>query len=381
MYYLLLILKTHFIDWRYFAKNELLETRFLFDDQQHHVPNQFSGKVAWQSPSNIALVKYWGKHGNQLPSNPSISFTLDACNTQTEIRFKKSDQFGFKFFFEGNENPKFGTKALNFLENNKAYFPFINQLELEIDTKNTFPHSSGIASSASGMSALALGLMSIEKQLNPFIEKDYFLQKASFLARLGSGSASRSVYGGLVNWGMHKDIENSSDLFAVAYQNNVHEVYSTFKDAVLLVDEGQKKVSSTVGHGLLKNHPFAQTRFDLAHTHLSQLLGALKTGDLKVFGDIVEREALMLHALMMTSDPYFILMKPNTLAIIEAIWEARQGGMDVWFTLDAGANVHLLYPAHEEHKVSIFVKETLAEYCAERKFIFDAVGLGPTQLY
>lgn len=340
------------------------------------------GKATWKSPSNIALVKYWGKHGIQLPNNPSVSFTLSNCNTQTSLQWspKTGAEVKRTFLFEGKENPEFGQKSFSFIEKIADYAPWLKELDFTIDTKNTFPHSSGIASSASGMSALALGLMSIEESLNAKLTQEEFLQKASFLARIGSGSASRSVYGGLVQWGAHANT-GGSDLFGTPYEYPVHEVFKTYKDTVLLVDRGQKQVSSTVGHGLLKNHPFADTRYQLAGKNLSALEPIFKSGDVEGFVAVIEREALMLHALMMTSNPYFILMKPNTLAIIEQIWDYRnESNIPVSFTLDAGANVHLLFPAAFEQKVSEFVDSELVGYCQNKQYICDHVGNGSQSL-
>ncbi|MCB0444930.1 MAG: diphosphomevalonate decarboxylase, partial [Gelidibacter sp.] len=247
--------------------------------------------------------------------------------------------------------------------------------------KNTFPHSSGIASSASGMSALALCLMSIEKQLNPEISEDYFNQKASFLARLGSGSASRSIEGDLIVWGETKTIEGSSDLFGIKYPYKVHENFSQYQDTILLVDKGEKQVSSSVGHNLMFEHPFAAQRFQQAHNHFKVLKPILESGDLKAFIALVETEALTLHAMMMTSMPYFILMKPNTLEIINKIWHYRKTtGLHVGFTLDAGANVHVLYPKSEAKQILEFINNELVVYCQNGHYICDEIGFGANQL-
>ena len=131
-----------------------MEGIWLKEAFKDEVPNDFQGKVGWQSPSNIALVKYWGKRGKQLPQNPSISFTLSECRSETFVTFEKDEKFGFTFYFEGQENPAFGAKIEKFLLDNQAFSPFINQLQLKVESHNTFPHSSGIASSASSMSAL-----------------------------------------------------------------------------------------------------------------------------------------------------------------------------------------------------------------------------------
>ena len=126
------------------------------------------GNVRWQSPSNIAIVKYWGKHGKQLPRNPSISFTLQSAVTDTILRYQpkeKTKGIALRFTFEGSPRPAFSQKIEQFFEQNLWAFPFLEQLDIQIDSKNTFPHSAGIASSASSMSALALCLCSLEREL------------------------------------------------------------------------------------------------------------------------------------------------------------------------------------------------------------------------
>lgn len=344
-----------------------------------------SGSHTWSSPSNIALVKYWGKKDNQIPANPSISFTLNNCKTTTTLRYKRldnpSESFSIDVYFEGEKKEAFKPKIETFFERIYAYMPFLKDYHFIIETSNTFPHSSGIASSASGMSALALCLMSVEKDLNVDYADEYFYQKASFLARLGSGSACRSIEGDLIVWGTHKEIEGASDLFGVKYPYEVHENFKNYHDTILLVDKGEKQVSSTVGHGLMHNHPYAEQRFNQAHDNLSRLINVFKEGDLKAFIEIVESEALTLHAMMMTSLPYFILMKPNTLEIINKIWEFRkETGSNVCFTLDAGANVHVLYPESEADSVLEFINSQLVVYCQNGHYICDRIGFGAQKI-
>ena len=144
-----------------------------------------------------------------------------------------------------------------------------------------------------------------------------------------------------------------------------------------MVDKGEKQVSSTVGHNLMHNHPFAEQRFQQAHSNMDALILIFKSGDLDAFISIVEREALTLHSMMMSSDPYFILMKPNTLEIINKIWTFRaQTGLHVCFTLDAGANVHVLFPQSEAIEIQEFIKTELAVHCQNGHFIEDKLGLG-----
>ena len=344
--------------------------------------NFVGDKYSWSSPSNIALVKYWGKKEQQIPANPSISFTLDACKTTTTLTCSKKENntdFSFEVFLDGEKKDDFKPKIQTFFERIEIYVPFLRDYHFVIDTKNTFPHSSGIASSASGMSALALCLMSVEEDviLDGDYSDEYFYKKASFLARLGSGSACRSLEGDLIVWGKHKGIPNSSDLFGVKYPFEVHENFKNYHDTILLVDKGEKQVSSTVGHDLMHNHHFAERRFAQAHENLSKLVNIFKEGDLKSFIKIVESEALTLHGMMMTSMPYFILMKPNTLEIINKIWRFRQDtGLHICFTLDAGANVHILYPEKEAKEIYEFINNELVVYCQNGHYICDRIGFG-----
>jgi diphosphomevalonate decarboxylase len=342
-----------------------------------------SASFEWSAPSNIALVKYWGKRENQIPANPSISFTLNNCKTITKLEVvKKSENssFSFDLLFEGKPKEDFKPKIQKFFERVVEYCPFLKEYHFKIDTQNTFPHSSGIASSASGMAALAMNIMSLEKAINPTISDEYFYSKASFLARLGSGSACRSVKGEVVVWGNHAEINGSSDLFGVEF-SEINSNFKNYQDTILLVDKGEKQVSSTVGHDLMHQHPYAERRFAQAHENLSKIKTILSTGNIAEFIKIIESEALTLHAMMMTSMPYFILMKPNTLEIINKIWKFRnETQIPVCFTLDAGANVHVLYPENVSEKALQFIKDELVGYCQNGQYICDQIGNGANQL-
>jgi len=338
----------------------------------------------WQTPSNIALVKYWGKRNPQIPKNASISFTLNNCHTITTIDFvkqQKSDIANFDLFFEGKEKEEFKPKIAEFFNRIQAYCPYIFDYKMIINSENSFPHSSGIASSASGLSAISMCLMSLEQEMNPNLSSEFINKKASFLARLGSGSASRSIEGPLVVWGKHPDIEGSSDLFGVQFPNKVHPIFSDYQDVILLVDKGEKQVSSTIGHNLMHNHPYAENRFKQANENLGKMATILQNGDIESFINLVESEALTLHAMMLTSNPYFILMKPNTLEIINRIWEYRQEkNSNICFTLDAGANVHVLFPQKEKENILQFIENELSKFCQKKQYICDEAGFGGKQI-
>jgi diphosphomevalonate decarboxylase len=332
----------------------------------------------------LAIVKYWGKHGNQLPRNPSLSLTLSESYTETKIdyRSKKGKGIELNFTFEGNPNNAFEERIKTFLSSITSNFPFLNQLALTIESKNSFPHSSGIASSASSMSALALALCNIERELFGSLDNETaFLKKASYISRLGSGSASRSVYSDAAIWGQIKGIGGSSDLFAIPWSHNIHKDFKTYRDAILIVSPEKKKVSSTAGHQLMEGNIYAPARYEQANRRLLVLAKAMKDGDLGTFGKITEDEALTLHALMMCSDPSYMLIEPGSVGIMKAVREYReQTKLPVFFSLDAGPNIHLLYPETIEKKVETLIKEKLLQFCTEGRVIYDKVGPGPSKI-
>ncbi len=333
--------------------------------------------VGYEAPSNIALIKYWGKKENQIPLNSSLSFTLKNCVTRTKIsaipREKVNNDFSFRVIFEGKESSSFKSKIETFFSKISHHYHFLHQLNLKIETSNTFPHSAGIASSASSMAAIALCLCQMEKEIfGSLRDSEEFLNKASYLARLGSGSASRSIYGGLVSWG------SVSDLYATSHYD-INGVFETYKDAILIVDASQKEVSSTKGHSLMKDHVYRDQRLKNAKHRYSELLLAMAEQDIKKFGELVESEALELHALMMTSNPSYTLMRPNTLALIEKIkYFRKELKLPMYFTLDAGPNIHLLYPAAYQDKVTNLINSELKVYTSN--VIYDEVGKGPKEL-
>ena len=157
--------------------------------------------------------------------------------------------------------------------------------------------------------------------------------------------------------------------------------FEDFQDTILLVDENKKDVSSSAGHSLMDNHPFSVDRYMIANKNTSALKIILEKGDLFAFCELVEKEAMMLHSLMMTSSPSYVLMKPETLEIIDKIKSFRnRNKVPVCFTLDAGANVHVLYPEKDSKSVLDFINSKLSKYCFQGKFIKDHLGKGPEKI-
>ncbi len=345
-----------------------------------------SGTVCWESPANIALIKYWGKRREQIPINPSLSFVLRKSFVRITLQYAYDPYHRFSladFRLNGTPNQTFAERIEGYLRSLFPLLPFLKNTIIRIDSQSTFPHSAGIASSAAAFSALALCLKSIEKALTgEAVASADFIQNASLLARLGSGSACRSVYNGMVLWGQTKQIRASSDQHAVKLDDAfVKPVFTTLRDAILIVDDEKKAVSSSAGHALMEKHPFKKERINQAEVNLEKMLAALAEGNAGLFTEVVENEALSLHGLMMSSNPGFILIKPNTIKIIDKIRKFRQDtGINICFTLDAGPNIHLIYFEKDTDAVSEFISLALKSLCQDGRWIDDGMGAGPQQI-
>jgi len=339
--------------------------------------------ITYSCPSNIALVKYWGKKegGIQLPANASISWSLSDLRATTTIQVstKKETNPQLTFLLDGNPKPSFEPKINTFLKRIEHVLPFLGEVDLHISSQNNFPHGAGIASSAAGFGAMAMALVEAEGQLE--LGSDAFLQKASFCARLGSGSASRSVYGEPAIWGQTASYKGASDEYAVPFTADIHADLANWMDAVMIVDAGEKSVSSSEGHALLSEHAYALSRFEQAQKNLDELLLVLQSGQVERFIALVESEALQLHAMMISSIPYYMLMRPNTISIIQKIWQyRRETSLPICFTLDAGANVHVLYDARHQEDIQNFINTRLLSYCQNGLYLCSTTGGKPEKL-
>ncbi len=347
------------------------EKDFIPAEMPENLPAQWNDKVS--AYSNIAIIKYWGKKGMQIPMNASLSFWLPQSLTQTGVQIHLLDnptkEVYFEFKFEGKNNPAFNEKIAVFFKRIEKYAPYLKYYKWFFESTNNFPHSAGIASSASGFAALAKLLINFEKMIFPSTNDKFLTAKASFLARLGSGSASRSVVGRVAVWGKHPLIPYSNDFYAIDYPLEIHPEFNRMVDLILLLEKEKKAVSSSQGHRLIENHPFKIQRIDQAQEHLTELISALRSGDWELFGKITESEALSLHAMMMTSSPPYLLINPDTVKWIKIVQQVRkESKIPIFFTLDAGANIHVIYPLKQEKKLRTFIPE-LFELEAVRNLI------------
>ncbi|MEP6794280.1 MAG: diphosphomevalonate decarboxylase [Saprospiraceae bacterium] len=341
---------------------------------------------SWRSPSNIALIKYWGKHGVQLPNNSSLSFTLSACHTNMTMQVTPgSSKTHLTVLYDGNERPSFEPKIKSFFNRIAYQLPWLLQSSIVIDSVNTFPHGAGIASSASSMSSMALCLADIDDLINVRsggLKNAAWRNKVSELARLGSGSACRSVFPVAALWGEVPGFNGSSNSYATPWADHVSSIYHDYQDTILIVSHTEKSVSSTEGHELMSGHAYEQSRYAEARKNILILIESMKNeNSLDQFISVCESEALQLHALMMSGQNPFILIEPGTVSIIKEVWRfRRETGIPVCFTLDAGPNVHLLYPASYKESVVSWIKTNLVRYCADGLYIMDEVGSGPGKI-
>ena len=337
--------------------------------------------MGWQSPSNIALVKYWGKKNGQMPATPSLSMTLDRAFTQTRVDVKTDQPVKGLVSLNGEPDHPFLPKMKQFLQWMGSEIPLLNQLTLSCTTLNSFPHSTGIASSASGISAFTLCLLSVaDHVLHTEIPGEELIHMASYAARMGSGSACRSLYGGFTVWGEASSVPGSSDEFAIPVAGLVHPDMLLLKDAILVVSANPKSLPSTSGHRTMNGHPFFDGRIGQANQNLAEAMHALSDNDFELLSSIAEYEALTLHALIMSANPGTLLMKPATVEVIHRVSDARKSGLPLFFTLDAGANVHVMYPTAAAVSVEKYIADALQPLCEEGRVIFDGCGEGPVCL-
>lgn len=337
------------------------------------------GKISYSSPSNIAIIKYWGKEpGDQIPMNPSLSMTLDKCRsfTTVEYKVKKGQDFSVEVFFEGKRSMEIEAKLQRWFTKISYFFSWLNYTQLRIESHNNFPHSAGIASSASGMSTLAMCLSAIDGHVRDDSTKNRQLQ--SNISRLGSGSASRSVMGPWVIWGKSEVYPEGSDEYAVVLPE-LHPDFNNLNDTIIVVNKTPKAISSRDGHTLMQGHPWRRGRIEQANKNFAELITALQTGDWKLFQKITENEALSLHALMLASEGGMMLWTGDTVEWMHYLRSERQrGGIPMAFTLDAGANIHLLYPDSAKEEVLRILQDSHVPHI---EFIHDHTGNGPEKLH
>jgi diphosphomevalonate decarboxylase len=287
---------------------------------------------------NIALIKFWGVRDADLnlPANGSLSITLDGLATQTSVSFSDSLPSDELIL---NDAPADSSQTARV----SRHLDRVRQLaqadrRARVVSRNDFPASAGIASSASGFAALTLAAASA-------LGLDLSGRDLSILARKGSGSAARSVFGGYVVWHMGQDDETSyaETLWPAEHWN--------LEDWVAVVDSDPKKTSSRDGHRLAADSPLQEARLSSAPERLAACKTALAERDFAKLATVVELDSQMMHAVMMTSSPPLLYWAPGSIGLMRKIADWRRGGLDVCYTLDAGPTVHCITTAESSSEV------------------------------
>jgi diphosphomevalonate decarboxylase len=279
------------------------------------------------APANIALCKYWGKRDAELnlPVNSSLSISLGKLGTHTVVKFAKTAD---KVFLNGKPAPKdFAARISNYLNLFRKEGQFF-----EVRTKNNIPTAAGLASSASGFAALV-------KALDQLFGWGFNPRELSMLARLGSGSASRSLYDGFVVWhaGARADGMDS-------YAEDLSNPWKNLRIGILEVSKGRKKTGSTDGMNRTRETSELYESWPAqAECDFDELRTAIVAQDFTLLGETAENNALAMHATMLAAWPPLCYWKPQSVALMQKVWQAREDGLEIYFTMDAGPNLKLLF--------------------------------------
>lgn len=279
--------------------------------------------------ANIAFIKYWGNRDNtlRLPVNGSISMNLDGLHTRTTVSFQPSLPFD-ELIINGHEIVGKGLERVSYildLVREKAGL----KINAEVMSENNFPAGAGIASSAAAFAALAVAA-------SKAAGLDLAEPELSVLARRGSGSASRSIPAGFVEWKMGNS-ESDSYAFSIAPADHWN-----LTDCVAIVSAAHKKTGSTEGHAIAETSPLQHARVVDAPRRIEICRNAILNKDFEAFANIIEHDSDMMHSVMMTSNPPLMYWQSATLEIFHQVREWRASGLPVGYTVDAGANVHVL---------------------------------------
>jgi diphosphomevalonate decarboxylase len=314
-------------------------------------------KATAVAPSNIAFIKYWGTKDAvlRLPKNGSISMNLSNLLTTTTVEFSP-DFYQDNVIVDGVHEISSGNRAVKHLDRIRSLAKIT--YKAKVVSNNNFPVSTGLSSSASGFAALtiagakAAGLDLSEREL-------------SILARQGSGSACRSIPDGFVEW---LDGDTSDTSYAVSLYP---KTYWSIVDVIAVVSKNKKEISSSEGHKLATTSPFFDRRLEINKEKIRLMKKYIREKNFSSFGELVEAEALELHAIYLTSNPSLIYLLPESLRLLHLVKKWRQEGLEVYFTLNTGQDVHLLCQKKDIKKVIALVskvegvKKTIVNYPSE----------------
>ncbi len=323
------------------------------------------------APSNIALIKYWGKKDAklQVPANESLSMTLSNCMSITACSVQTNQESGDSILIENQLQP-FDHKIYSFIRLAKEAFGMTESLK--ITSMNTFPQSCGIASSASGYAALTLAICGLSfgaKSIEEIQSKGWSMERLSQLARMGSGSACRSLLPGFVHWQLEQE-NNQQKVISLKSRLNV-------VDIIAVVDSSEKKISSSAGHLNAWTSPLFSTRLAGIEEKIAQLTNAIQVDDFRTIGRIAEHDALEMHSVMMSQTPGCFYMTKKSQEIMAWVRQdlRQKNNLPAYFTLDAGPNVHVLCLEQDQKTI---LEKLRIKFPELKLVIADHKGEGPS---
>lgn len=315
-------------------------------------------KFRAKAHSNIALIKYWGKENEEfiIPKNSSLSLTLDALYTETEVSFIEDENDGDIFYLDGELQDEGQHIKLS------KYIDIFRELSgvkksVLVNSYNHVPTAAGLASSASGFAALAMAL-------NKLFNLNYSNEEITKLARRGSGSASRSIFGGFVEWVKGDKHENS-------YARKIDDAQWDIAMIILVLKNEKKEISSRVAmKQTIETSPLYNAHVESCEEDLENIKQAIKNRDFTTLGKIAEHNAMRMHATMLSSNPPIIYFKEDSIRAIEKVQSMRAKGHEIYYTMDAGPNVKILCRKSETQSI---VEELKKEF-DESKIIISDIG-------
>lgn len=316
-------------------------------------------QAAVRAHTNIALIKYWGKRDEEyfLPTNSSLSLTLEKLFTDTRVTFSEefeADAFTLNGVLQGEAETAKISRFLDLFRKEANL-----TLRAKVESYNHVPTAAGLASSASAFAALA-GAANIATGLN------LDAQTLSTYARRGSGSATRSIYGGFVEWNKGT---SSADSHAIEIDDADWDIGMV----IVAVNRTAKKISSRVGmKHTVETSPFYPAWVETAETDIQAIKAAIKEKDFQKVGEITEHSAMKMHATMLSSNPPISYFEPASIQAIQCVQSLREQGIPSYVTMDAGPNVKVLCRLSEAEKV----KEALLEHFEEEQLIITGPGKG-----
>jgi diphosphomevalonate decarboxylase len=319
-------------------------------------------KITIKTASDIALIKYWGKKDEvlRLPENGSVSIKLDGLDTVTTVEFRE-DLDKDEITIQGQSNNKETARVVKHLDRIRKQFG--KDIYAKVVSQNTFPKGTGLSSSGSGFAALTFAATkSLEMNLSQ--------KELSILCRQGSGTACRCACGGFVEW-------LDGDTSETSYSQSIQSPdYWDIRDIVVVVDEGKKKVSSTQGHSMAQSSPFYNERQKRIKGKIEEIKGYIGDKDFSKMGMLAEKEALEFHSILLTSEVPMLAWYPGTLEVMQEVVTLREEGIECYFTINTGFNVHVLtLPEYEKE-----VQERMMALSLVQKVLLAKVGDKPLEV-